>query len=228
MVSAVVIWFLSGATTSVKYAEGALLDVALALPSTYGLSQMREIVFGVDQSVGGMLAFGKGWAVMGAYAAVLLTAAYLLYRRRLSRLTPRRDEPDGRAYPTGTLTRHQRRKNPPTITHGIAAVTSADERILAARPSSTSGATIPIPKKPNHSRPASGPQAKRTTCDAWPPSSAQSTNVPSASASRMNEYHVRATEHPDEATEATTCRQLVERLHTGEHAGDPNRQGPRA
>ncbi len=85
MVSAVVIWFLSGATTSVKYAEGALLDVALALPSTYGLSQMREIVFGVDQSVGGMLAFGKGWAVMGAYAAVLLTAAYLLYRRRLSR-----------------------------------------------------------------------------------------------------------------------------------------------
>ena len=41
MVTAVVAWFLSGATTSVKYATGALLDVALALPSSYGLSQIR-------------------------------------------------------------------------------------------------------------------------------------------------------------------------------------------
>ena len=56
MVTAVVAWFLSGATTSVKYATGALLDVALALPSSFGLSQIRAAVFNVDQSVGGLLA----------------------------------------------------------------------------------------------------------------------------------------------------------------------------
>lgn len=83
MVTAVVAWFLSGATTSVKYASGALLDVALALPSSYGLSQIRAAAFGVDQSVGGLLAPGKGWLVMGAYAIVLAVAAWAVYRRRL-------------------------------------------------------------------------------------------------------------------------------------------------
>lgn len=83
MVTAVVAWFLSGATTSVKYATGALLDVALALPSSYGLSQIRAAAFGVDQSVGGLLAAGRGWLVMGAYAIVLAAVAWLAYRRRL-------------------------------------------------------------------------------------------------------------------------------------------------
>ena len=83
MVTAVVAWFLSGATTSVKYATGALLDVALALPSSYGLSQIRAAVFGVDQSVGGLLAVDKGWLVMGAYAVVLAVAAWFVYRKRM-------------------------------------------------------------------------------------------------------------------------------------------------
>ena len=83
MVTAVVAWFLSGATTSVKYATGALLDVALALPSSYGLSQIRAAVFSVDQSVGGLLATGKGWIVMTVYAVVLATAAWLIYRKRM-------------------------------------------------------------------------------------------------------------------------------------------------
>ncbi len=83
MVAAVVAWFLSGATTSVKYASGTLLDVALALPSSYGLSQIRAAAFGVDQSVGGLLAPGKGWLVMGAYAVVLAVAAWAVYRKRL-------------------------------------------------------------------------------------------------------------------------------------------------
>ena len=83
MVTAVVAWFLSGATTSVKYATGALLDVALALPSSYGLSQMRSAVFDVDQSVGGLLAVDKGWLVMSAYALVLVVAAWFVYRKRL-------------------------------------------------------------------------------------------------------------------------------------------------
>ena len=62
---------------------GALLDVALALPSSYGLSQIRAAVFGVDQSVGGLLAVDKGWLVMGAYAVVLAVAAWVVYRKRL-------------------------------------------------------------------------------------------------------------------------------------------------
>ena len=66
-----------------KYATGALLDVALALPSSYGLSQIRAAVFGVDQSVGGLLAADKGWFVMGIYAVGLVAAAWFIYRRRL-------------------------------------------------------------------------------------------------------------------------------------------------
>ena len=84
MVSAVVIWFLSGATTSVKYATGGLLQVALALPSSYGLSQIRAAVFNVDQSVGGLLSVHKGWAVMGSYTLVLIAAAYVVYHLRLA------------------------------------------------------------------------------------------------------------------------------------------------
>lgn len=90
MVTAVVAWFLSGATTSVKYATGVLLDVALALPSSYGLSQIRAAVFSVDQSVGGLLAAGKGWLVMGTYAIVLATVAWFVYRKRLGGGAPMR------------------------------------------------------------------------------------------------------------------------------------------
>ncbi|MGV4301217.1 ABC transporter permease [Trueperella pyogenes] len=84
MISAVVAWFLSGGTTSVKYATGYLLDVALALPSSYGLSQIRAIVFDVDQSMGGLLAINRGWALMCGYAIILVGVAYAVYRRKLS------------------------------------------------------------------------------------------------------------------------------------------------
>lgn len=84
MISAMVLWFLSGATTSVKYATGTLLGIALSLPSSYGLSQIRAAAFEVDQSVGGLLAVDKGWLIMGTYAVVLTIAAYLIYHKRLA------------------------------------------------------------------------------------------------------------------------------------------------
>lgn len=84
MISAVVLWFLSGATTSVKYATGTLLGIALSLPSSYGLSQIRAAAFDVDQSVGGLLAVDKGWLIMGTYAIVFTIAAYLIYHKRLA------------------------------------------------------------------------------------------------------------------------------------------------
>lgn len=39
--------------------------------------------FGVGQSIGGLLAAGKGWLVMGMYAVVFVTVAGLVYRKRL-------------------------------------------------------------------------------------------------------------------------------------------------
>ncbi|AKK11115.1 ABC transporter permease [Corynebacterium uterequi] len=83
MVATVVIWFLSGATTSVKYAAGELQAVSLALPSSYALSQIRSIVFDVDHSAGGLLGTHRGWLVMGLYAVVLTAAAYGQYHRSL-------------------------------------------------------------------------------------------------------------------------------------------------
>lgn len=85
MVTAVVIWFLSGATTSVKYATGFLLSLALVLPSSYGLSQIRAAAFGVEQSVGGMLGIEKGWFMMVTYMIILSIVAIVLYQKRLTR-----------------------------------------------------------------------------------------------------------------------------------------------
>ena len=57
MATTVVLWFLSGATAQIKYATGILRDIALAIPNTYGLSQMRGAVFAMDASVGAFSAF---------------------------------------------------------------------------------------------------------------------------------------------------------------------------
>ena len=85
MASAVVIWFLSGATASIKYATGVLRAIALALPNTYGLSQIRGAVFHTDPSVGGILGAETGWLVMLAYALAAAVPAFYIYGKKLSR-----------------------------------------------------------------------------------------------------------------------------------------------
>ena len=87
MASTIILWFLSGATASIKYATGVLLAIALAIPNTYGLSQMRGAVFSMDPSLGGILGFTQGWLVMLAYFFVFTMAACVVYYRRLARFT---------------------------------------------------------------------------------------------------------------------------------------------
>lgn len=52
VIAAVLIWFLSGATFLIKNTTGVLRTIALAIPNSYGLSEIRGAVFSVDPSVG--------------------------------------------------------------------------------------------------------------------------------------------------------------------------------
>lgn len=80
----VVLWFLSGATAQIKYATGILRDIALAIPNTYGLSQMRGAVFAMDASVGGILSVQAGWLIMLGWLALAAMLAFALYHRKLA------------------------------------------------------------------------------------------------------------------------------------------------
>lgn len=85
MATTVVLWFLSGATAQIKYATGILRDIALAIPNTYGLSQMRGAVFAMDASVGGILSVQAGWLIMLGWLALAAVLAFALYHRKLAR-----------------------------------------------------------------------------------------------------------------------------------------------
>ena len=85
MATTVVLWFLSGATAQIKYATGILRDIALAIPNTYGLSQMRGAVFAMDASVGGILSVRAGWPIMLGWLALAAVLAFALYHRKLAR-----------------------------------------------------------------------------------------------------------------------------------------------
>ncbi|MFA5624386.1 MAG: ABC transporter permease [Bradymonadales bacterium] len=85
MATTIILWFLSGATASIKYATGALRAIALGIPNTYGLSQMRGVVFGMDPSVGGILGFSQGWMIMLGFMVVLMLAAFVAHRMKLAR-----------------------------------------------------------------------------------------------------------------------------------------------
>lgn len=84
MATTVILWFLSGATGSIKYTTGILKNVALAIPNTYGLSQIRGAVFSMDPSVGGALGVKEGWLVMIGYMIAAMIAAVYVYRKKLA------------------------------------------------------------------------------------------------------------------------------------------------
>ena len=86
MASTVVLWFLSGATASIKYSTGILRAIALAIPNTYGLSRIRGEIFAMDPSVGGILGAGAGWLIMAAYALAAAAIAFRVYRKKLARM----------------------------------------------------------------------------------------------------------------------------------------------
>lgn len=86
MATTVVLWFLSGATASIKYSTGLLRSIALAIPNTYGLSHIRGIVFNMDPSVGGILGARQGYLIMLAYAFISMVLAFYVYRKKLARM----------------------------------------------------------------------------------------------------------------------------------------------
>lgn len=86
MASTVVLWFLSGATASIKYSTGILRAIALAIPNTYGLSRIRGEIFAMDPSVGGILGAEAGWLIMAAYALAAALIALRVYRKKLARM----------------------------------------------------------------------------------------------------------------------------------------------
>ena len=86
MASTVVLWFLSGATASIKYSTGILRAIALAIPNTYGLSRIRGEIFAMDPSVGGILGAEAGRLIMAAYALAAAFIAFRVYRKKLARM----------------------------------------------------------------------------------------------------------------------------------------------
>jgi ABC-2 type transport system permease protein len=86
MATTIILWFLSGATASIKYSTGILETIALAIPNTYGLSQIRGEVFAMDASVGGILDFGEGWLIMIGYLIVVTIVAVCIYWKKLARM----------------------------------------------------------------------------------------------------------------------------------------------
>jgi ABC-2 type transport system permease protein len=86
MATTVVLWFLSGATASIKYSTGILRAIALVIPNTYGLSQIRGAVFHMDSSVGGILGSAEGWLIMVVYMLFAMIAAIYIYRKKLARM----------------------------------------------------------------------------------------------------------------------------------------------
>lgn len=82
MVLAVLLWFLSGATASVNYATGMLRTIALCIPNSYGLAQIRDFVFEMEMSD---LNYGSGWIIMTVYMFSLMGISLYIYCRKLNR-----------------------------------------------------------------------------------------------------------------------------------------------
>lgn len=84
LIGTVLIWFLSGATFSIKNNTGILRTVCEWLPNTYALSHIRGVVFGMDPSIGSV-SYVAGWGIMSIYLLVALSLAIYAYYRKLVR-----------------------------------------------------------------------------------------------------------------------------------------------
>lgn len=78
-----VLWFMSGATFSIKNNTGALAAVGRFIPNTYALSDIRGVIFGMDGSIGSV-GYIAGWLVMLGYLVVTGIIACLTYYRVLA------------------------------------------------------------------------------------------------------------------------------------------------
>ena len=82
MVTAVLLWFLLGATASINYATGILKTIALCIPNSYGLAQIRDCVFEMEMSnING----NTGWKIIIGYMSALMFISLLMYIKKLNR-----------------------------------------------------------------------------------------------------------------------------------------------
>ena len=84
LIGTALIWFLSGATFSIKNNTGILRAVCEWIPNTYALSHIRGTIFGMDPSIGS-ISYAAGWGIMSIYLMAALSLAFYAYYRKLVR-----------------------------------------------------------------------------------------------------------------------------------------------
>ncbi len=84
IVFTVVLWFLSGATASVKYASGVLRTISLLIPTTYALDEIRNIVFQNDSMSSGLPGYTVGYTIMIGYMVVMMLVTVTVYVKKLN------------------------------------------------------------------------------------------------------------------------------------------------
>lgn len=77
-----ILWFLSGATFSIKNNTGALCAVSRCIPNTYVLSDIRGIIFSMDRSIGSVT-YNNGWLILIAYLCITFILTCIVCYRKL-------------------------------------------------------------------------------------------------------------------------------------------------
>lgn len=73
------------ASFSVQNVTGPLREIALFIPNTYALSDIRGIIFGMSPEVGGGVSHATGWAIMTGYLLASGAAAFAMHHTKLTR-----------------------------------------------------------------------------------------------------------------------------------------------
>lgn len=77
-----ILWFLSGATFSIKNNTGALCTVSRCIPNTYVLSDIRGIIFSMDRSIGSVT-YQNGGLILITYLVVAFILTCIVCYRKL-------------------------------------------------------------------------------------------------------------------------------------------------
>lgn len=84
LLGTVLLWFLSGATFSIKNNTGILRTVGEFIPNTYALSHIRGVLFSMDPSIGSV-SYSTGWCIIAAYLIVSFVLVCIVFYRKMVR-----------------------------------------------------------------------------------------------------------------------------------------------
>lgn len=84
LLGTILLWFLSGATFSIKNNTGILRTVGEFIPNTYALSHIRGVLFSMDPSIGSV-SYSTGWFIMAAYLIASLAFVCIVFYRKMVR-----------------------------------------------------------------------------------------------------------------------------------------------